>query len=258
MFTYCLDCCNPESPTFSADPTRSLYDRVDIYRNPPGHTFMHCDAVHGVVTRYGKSLSHVASTEEWCNKVGAQCKSGTEAIASIHMKQPYFRQFRRHFSQFYRKNPRTTTGQRYILLHYRWANFGWGKDPSGMPVHHPYEMWLYTCSGDDRNEWYKETPVKIVLPLNCKPNGELPRNELRLLPWVASKGRHVKPLSHIDHQSYDAPLPLELAKQWDLRTLSKYLIAFMPQAAIDLLYPEPAEQLDDADGEESASDSESD
>jgi hypothetical protein len=69
MFTHCMDCCNPESPTFIRDPTKPLYDRVDIYRNPPGHTFMLPDAIHGLSARYGKSLSHVASTEEWCNKV---------------------------------------------------------------------------------------------------------------------------------------------------------------------------------------------
>ena len=67
----------------------------------------------------------------------------------------------------------------------------------------------------------------------------------------------MKGLSHTDHQSYDMPLELELAKRWDLRTLSEYLLPFMPQAAIDLLYPEPTEALEDSDGEsESDSDSE--
>ena len=80
MFQYCLDCVNPESPTFYPDSTTALYDRIDIFRNPPGHTFMQPDAVHGCVSRYGASLSHVASTEEWSSKVAANCKSGTEAI----------------------------------------------------------------------------------------------------------------------------------------------------------------------------------
>ena len=252
MFTYCLDCVNPESPTFTLDPEKALYERVDIYRNPPGHTFMQCDATHGVVTRYGQSLSHVASTEEWCSKVCAKCKSGTEAIDSIFMQQSYFRQWRRYLMQFYRKNPRTTTGIRYRLLDYHWANFGWGKDPSGLPVHHPHEVWFYKCSGNDQDEWHKETPIKVVFPLNCKTDGTLPRGQLRLLPWVASKGRQVKPLSHPDYESYEGPLPLELAKQWDLRTLSKYLINFLTQAAIDLLYPEPTDELADSDNDDNS------
>ena len=47
----------------------------------------------------------------------------------------------------------------------------------------------------------------------------------------------------------------ELAKQWDLRKLSIYLIQWLTQAAIDLLYPEQEEADPDAvledEGEES-------
>ena len=53
----------------------------------------------------------------------------------------------------------------------------------------------------------------------------------------------------------DEPTPLELAKQWDLHKLSIYLIQWLTQAAIDLLYPEPEEADPDAvledEGEES-------
>ena len=45
MFQYCLDCVNPESPTFYHDSTTALYDRIDIFRNPPGHTFMQPDSM---------------------------------------------------------------------------------------------------------------------------------------------------------------------------------------------------------------------
>jgi hypothetical protein len=45
------------------------------------------DAIHGLSARYGKSLSHVASTEEWCNKVCANAKTGTEGIDAVLMKQ---------------------------------------------------------------------------------------------------------------------------------------------------------------------------
>ena len=42
----------------------------------------------------------------------------------------------------------------------------------------------------------------------------------------------------------DEPIPLELAV--DLRKLSIYLIQWLTQAAIDLLYPEPEEADPDA------------
>ena len=255
MFTYCMDCCNPESPTFIRDPTKPLYGRVDIYRNPPGHTFMLPDAIHGLSARYGKTLSHVASTEERCNKVCKNCKSGTEAIDSVLMQQHFFRQWRPYLRQMYRKNPRTTTLVRYKLLDFHWANFGWGKDPSGNAVHHPGEVWLYTCTGDSREEWHKETPVKLVFPLNYKVDGTLPRDQLSLIDWVASKGKIIQPISHNRFESYTGPLPLEVAKQRDLRTLSVYLRDYLSQAAIDLLYPEPESDDDSADSE-SDSDSE--
>jgi len=164
------------------------------------------------------------------------------------MKQSYFRQWKPYLMQMYRKHAKTTTGDNYRLLDFHWANFGWGKDPNGMPVHHPNELWLYTCVGNDMDEWHKETPVKVVFPHNCKVDGTLPRHALRLLPWLASKGRIFKPISHQDYQSYDAPLPIELAKAWDLRTLSKYLRFWLSQDEIDALYPEPKEdQPDDSD-----------
>jgi hypothetical protein len=204
-------------------------------------------------------LSHVASTEEWCNEVCAKCKSGTEAIDAVFMQQRFFRQWRPCLAQFYRKNPRTTQRRRYRLLDFHWANFGWGKDKNGSNVYHPTEMWLYTCQGADQAEWHTETPIKVVFPLNCKVDGDLPRDQLELLQWIAQKGRVVKPLAHADFESYDGPLPLDLAKQWDLRTLSVYLRDYLSQDQIDRLYPEPQEALgDDDDSSDSASDSDDD
>ena len=80
-------------------------------------------------------------------------------------------------------------------------------------------------------------PTKVCLPLNYKANGELPRRELALMNWFADKGQAAKPLAQVDFESYDAPIPLELAKQWDLRTLPVHLHNWMPQARIDALLP---------------------
>ena len=136
-------------------------------------------------------------------------------------------------------------------------NFGWGKDENGSNVYHPIEMWLYTYQGADQDEWHKETPIKVVFPLNCKVDGDLPRDQLPLLQWIARKGHVVTPLAHPDFESYEGPLPLELAKQWDLRTLSVYLRDYLYQDEIDRLYPEPQKAVGD-DNSDSDSDSDGD
>jgi hypothetical protein len=141
------------------------------------------------------------------------------------------------------------------LLDFHWANFGWGKDTSGNAVHHPGEVWLCTCTGDSREEWHKETPVKLVFPLNYKVDGALPRDRLSLIDWVASKSKIIQPISHNRFESCTGPLPPETAKQRDLRTLPGCLGDYLSQAAIDLLCPEP-ESDDDSAENESDSDSE--
>lgn len=153
------------------------------YRNPPGHTFMDCDRVHGHVSKYGKSLSSVASTEEWCN-VAATCRTGDERIDSIMLNTTHFRKWKTYLSQMYRSSPRTTTRAKYRILDYRWANFGWGKDPSGMLVHHPGEVWLYTCSNGGIDEWYLEQPVKVVFARNLKASWSSWLFHPNFLPYI--------------------------------------------------------------------------
>jgi hypothetical protein len=151
----------------------------------------------------------------------------------------------------YHKNPRSTTGDSYRVLDYFWANFGWGLDANGRNVHHPEEMWLYTCQGD-KEEWHKETPLKVVFAKNVRRDGTLPQNYMSIVPWVTNRGRAFLPLSHPDFESYEGPLPIEVAKQKDLRTLSKFLTQYLSQDEIDALYPEPEdEHFSDSDGEES-------
>ena len=222
---------------------------------------MKCDATHGVVSRYAASLSHVASTAEWCNLVSAKCRGTAEPIDSVLMQQKMFRQWKQYLMQMYRKHPRSTTGGKYRVLDHHWANFGWGKDTNGNAVYHPHEMWLYRCTGPSMDEWHKEEPVKVVFAKNVNRDGTLPARQLLILPWLISKGRPLIPLSHDQFESYDGPIPMEKAKQKDLRTLSKYLNQWMDQADIDRLYPEPESGSDeegsgedDFSSDESASD----
>jgi hypothetical protein len=66
------------------------------------------------------------------------------------------------------------------------------------------------------------------------------------------------PIDDPEFLMYTEPIPLELAKQWDLRTLSKYLPPPVTQEQIDEWYPEPTAQigdLEDDDSDESTSDS---
>ncbi len=116
--------------------------------------------------------------------------------------------------------------------------------PTGTIVAHPHEMWLYTCKGSNKNEWYLEKPVRVVLPHNFKLDGSLPAAQLPLLQWLSSKDKPLRPLHAPDFTAYTAPIPLELANQWDLlRTLSKFLPPPITQADIDRWYPERLSQI---------------
>jgi hypothetical protein len=53
----------------------------------------------------------------------------------------------------------------------------------------------------------------------------------------------IKPISDPEYLMYSEPIPIELAKQWDLRTLSKYLPPPITQEQIDEWYPEPTAQI---------------
>jgi hypothetical protein len=176
MWKHCLDCCNPESPTFSTGPAVPLYGRVGMYRNPVGHTFMGPDATHGVVCRRGANLSHVSSTKEWSGEVCAKARAGAEAIHSTFMDKSYFRQWKPYLSQMYRVNPKSTEGNTYKVLGYYWANFGWGKLPDGTL------MWLYTYKGEVTDEWHKETPVKVVFARNMNQDGSQPNVPMQIVP----------------------------------------------------------------------------
>jgi hypothetical protein len=158
----------------------------------------------------------------------------------------------------YRKNPRSTTGTKYRLLDYYWANFGWGTLPDGGMQYHPNEVWFYRCNYNN-DEWHKEEPIKVVFALNYKQDGSLPAAHLTLQDWLRAKRppRIVIPIHYPEFQAHNEPIQLELAKEWDLRKLSTYLGPYLDQAAIDNLYPLPDRSVE-ADNSESDSESASD
>jgi hypothetical protein len=107
---HCLDCVNPDSPTFSAGDN-ALCGRVDMRRNPVGHTFVKPDATHGVVCRRGASLQQVASTKEWSEEVCAKAREGEQAINPTFVDKSCFRKWKKHLSQMCHANPATTMGK---------------------------------------------------------------------------------------------------------------------------------------------------
>ena len=72
-----------------------------------------------------------------------------------------------------------------------------------------------------------------------KSDGSLPKDTRTLVEWMGIHSRVYVPIADPEFQMYSEPLPLELAKQWDLRTLSKYLPPPITQEQIDEWYPEP-------------------
>jgi hypothetical protein len=109
-----------------------------------------------------------------------------------------------------------------------------------------------------KDEWYLEAPIKICLPRNFKSDGTMPRDMRSIVDWMALHSRDYVPIHDPEFQMYTEPIPLELAKQWDLRTLSKYLPPPITQDQIDEWYAEPTAKigdLEDNDTDESTSDS---
>ena len=136
-----------------------------------------------------------------------------------------------------------------------WLTSVGGKD---IPTEcYPHEVWLYTCKGHVKDDWYLEAPIKICLPRNFKSDGTLPKDTRSIVEWMAIHSRAYLPIHDPEFLMYSEPLPLELAKQWDLRTLSKYLPPPITQEQINEWYPLPIErigELEDNDSGESTSD----
>ena len=111
-------------------------------------------------------LAYVATTEEWATRVTKNCRGSSIPITSTVMQQNMFRNWNKYLAQMYRASILSSTdNESFIILHYYWANFGWGKrHTDGMLVSHPHEVWLYTCKGAIKDEWYLEAPIKICLP----------------------------------------------------------------------------------------------
>ena len=167
-----------------------------------------------------------------------------------------FRNWTAYLRQMYRLGLlHSTRNESFIILDYHWANFGWGRrHTDGMLVPHPHEVWLYTCAGRVKNDWYLEAPLQIVLPRNYKANGTLPTPPTTISEWMVSHNTNFKRIEDPEFQMYHGPIPLDVAKQRDLRTLSTFLPAPITQEEVDIWYPEPMEEevqdndIDDSDG----------
>jgi hypothetical protein len=75
---------------------------------------------------------------------------------------------------------------------------------------------------------------------------------MSIVPWIENRGRIFPRLSHPVFESCEGPLPIEVARQKDLRALSKFFTQYLSQDAVDDLYSEPDdEHFNGSDGEES-------
>ena len=99
--------------------------------------------------------------------------------------------------------------------------------------------------------------MKVAFARNVKVDGTAPAKPARILNWLRQKKRIFKSITHNDFIKYNAPLPLEIAKQNDLRVLSTFLARYMAQDVIDELYPEPNGHVDNSDDDENTSADES-
>ena len=203
-----------------------------MYRNPVGHTFMGPDANQGKVARLGNSVEQVVSTEHWSRL------AASGGFDSLVMEQKDFYQFKKYLLQMYVPRLTDVTGASYSILDYRWANFGWGKLPSGQVVHHPREVWLRSCDGDAEDEWYKEEPVRVCFARDCAPDGVPYEKSTFDITWINE-------LNEENYGSYNGPLALTLEKQHDLYSLRPMLAATdeFDDAYLDAEWPEPAEAL---------------
>ena len=140
-------------------------------------------------------------------------------------------------------------GDKYEILKFRWANFGWGKLPDGRIVHHPVEVWLYTCVGDDEDEWYKEEPTRVCFGRGHAIDGTPYKTstfsydlDFPLKSHGAERG----------YESYDGPLALALEKQHDLHSLRPMLdpTTKYPKEYLDAEWPAPSAPLPEESGED--------
>lgn len=227
---YCMDMVNKLSPTFVNDTETSLYHTVNLYRNVVGHTIMDPDTRQGVTTRAGNNVLQVVSTEHWAELCG-NCGMDSEVVG-----QGIFHQWKKYLLQMYIPRVVDTEGNKYEILSFRWANFGWGKTQDGTVVHHPMEVWLYTCEGDEEEEWYKEKPTRVCFGRAYAPDGT-----------AYKKTTFTYDLEHdlSEFDSYDGPIPLTLEKQHDLHSLRPMIKATgkYDDAYLDAEWPAPTAPL---------------
>ncbi len=205
LWMWLIDVTNPDSPTYVDEAGVALYREANFFNGIKGHTYMLCDACHGIVSRCGCSKDQVATLLDWV-EVAKEC--GFYAHA---MTQEEFFDFRIYLRQMYRtsgKKRRTDNdGGKVKLNEYRWANAGYGRrlvDGQEAWVHHPNVIWLRKCNGEVQEEWWRETPVEITITRTMNSDGTHTKNPRKILKWLTDTKQPLTPID--DFVMYTAPL----------------------------------------------------
>jgi hypothetical protein len=100
FFSWMCDATNPDSVTYVQNGAGSMYERMDLYRNDPGHTFMAPDMWHSKVKRTADRLERyhtVASVKQWLEC--AKEADTANPLTTVYMDQPLHLNFKSYLSQ---------------------------------------------------------------------------------------------------------------------------------------------------------------
>ena len=151
-----------------ATRSRPIFERIDLGRGTPGHTFMHPDRVHAMTRNAVKSKPFVSSIDEY-EDIIAKVDRGRIKVTNIKVGDGLFKDIKGYLQQSYKLGtPHADIDGKSIATQSRhWANFGFG--PSGGPnstiTQHQYGAWRLRDGYED-----KEPPCEIVVSKYVKPN----------------------------------------------------------------------------------------
>lgn len=161
-----------------------------MYRNPVGHTFMMCDAVHGAVKRKIHGQDYVADLATVAQLVES-AQSDTPHIVRWLTRALLFN-WKEYLDDRYtitgRKTLSEDDSETLALKKARWINIGQGpdwNDPSGETiVSHPNEIWV--------RDGFKhtETPRIINIARWCSPKSKV---RAGMQEYLREKGRQHGP-----------------------------------------------------------------
>ena len=144
---WCVETCHPESKLYRVTNGESLFKRYDVYRNPVGHTFMLCDAVHGGVKRKLYGQDYVADLDSIATLVEEAQSDPTHIVRRLTSDILF--DFKAYLGERYtitRSTMSEDVAEKVAIKKARWMNIGQGpcwKDPTGKTIiSHPNEVWL--------------------------------------------------------------------------------------------------------------------